>query len=131
MEKAWTNHAVRRAVSEAQIFEVSIMTLKQIYVSTYTLIKIQRKVAGWETLNFRTAAEARALAKYEARGLMTSAHMAALTNPDGDDEDMAEIHQAILGFSPLRLSNPLRSAEGWPSPPFAFPTPPSKSLTPY
>ena len=94
----------------------------KIYTTTYTLIKIRQKIAGWETLNVRTAMEARALARYEAKGLMASAHMAALTNPGGDNEDMAEIHQAILGMTPLRLSDTIRSAEGWPSPPFVFRT---------
>ena len=102
-EKAWANHVVRRAISEARIFEVRTITTIKIYTTTYTLIKIRQKIAGCETLNVRTAMEARALARYEAKGLMASAHMAALTNPGGDNEDMAEIHQAILGFTPIRL----------------------------
>ena len=96
LERAWPHHAVCRAQSEARVFQVNIIIHTRKHISIQTLIKIRTKVSGWETTNVRTLEEARALARWEAKGLGASACMAALTNPGGDDIDMGRVHQAFL-----------------------------------
>ena len=66
------------------MFQVKTLTHIRIYMSITTQIKIRNKIAGWETLNVRTAREAINLARYESKGLKISALMAALTNPGAD-----------------------------------------------
>ena len=60
-----------------------------------------------------------------AKGLGDYACMAALTNLGQDLADMVQIHNTLIGFSPLRLSDSLRSAKARPSPSNVFRTPPN------
>ena len=66
MQKAWAHHAVRRAQSEARVFQVNTIIHTRKYISIQTLIKIRTKVGGWETRDVRTLEEAMSLARWEA-----------------------------------------------------------------
>ena len=91
------------------------------FINVTIPLKSTAKVAGSEATNVRSLAEAKALARYETKGIGAAACMARLTNPSCDTIDMDELARQILMFSPLCMSKSLRNAKDWPTPPRAIP----------
>ena len=89
-EQATASHAIQQAICEAIIFKVKTMTYN--FINVTIPLKSTAKVAGLEATNVRSLAEAKALARYETKGIGAAACMTRLTNPRFNMLNMGDLH---------------------------------------